>query len=404
MRDVNKKEAEVQRTISLNKNDKELQYKIYAIGTKYFLEEREGILHPTSIQMLKEKYGKEIAEDVTHCIGFISEPNHTDYKSIVDNKYNMYKKLTHKPVEGDWTNIEIFLRHIFKEQYTMGLEYFWNLYHHPKQSLPFIGVVSEKKGTGKSTFLTFIRMMFQKNVSTVSEHDFKSNFNSGFVNSLVATSDEHAEGKSRTIIAQRLKMYITEKEIRVEAKGRDAYTSLAYFKLVFAGNDESGLTFIEEENTRYWIIKVDKLELVVFDMEAKLEKEVPHFLYYLINVFEARPSRGRLYFKPSEFQTEASKLIQENSISTLHKEIKYHVKTIFEERTELELYFSPDDLENSLSNKNFTKRYIREVLKNEMKMTPCNNIRYKLFSIGEIIGVSKNGRPYMFERENYVID
>ena len=393
------KKVKTQGAIDLNPTIDKLQYPLFAIGTKYYLEEKEGVLHTTSIQIQRDKYGRKLNKEITHCIGFTNEPSHNDYKSIVDNKYNVYKKLTHEPIKGEWTNIEAFLRHIFGEQYLMGVEYFWNLYHHPKQKLPFIGVVSEEKNTGKSTFLTFIRMIFQENVSTVSEHDFKTNFNSGFANSLVCTSDEHAEGKNRTLIAQKLKMYITEKQIRIEAKGRDAYTTLAYFKLVFAGNNESTLTFIEGENTRYWVIKIDPLEKLVYDMEEKLEKEIPFFLYFLINEFVARPSRGRLYFDPSEFQTEASKLIQDNSISVMQRDIEDLVQTCFDDDEQLtEVYFAPIDIVSSLELKARDKAYVKQVLQKEMKLKPSeSSMRYK---VSHPINLpSKSGKPYLFKRE-----
>jgi|TARA_B110000046_G_scaffold128807_1_gene135285 hypothetical protein len=393
------KKVKTQGVIDLNPKIDKLQYPLFAIGTKYYQQEKEGVLHTTSIQIQRDKYGRKLSKEITYCIGFTNEPSHNDYKSIVDNKYNVYKKLTHVPIKGEWPIIKSFLRHIFGRQYEMGVEYFWNLYHHPKQKLPFIGVVSEEKNTGKSTFLNFIRMVFQENVSTVSEHDFKSNFNSGFVNSLVCTSDEHAEGKNRTLIAQKLKMYITEKQIRVEAKGRDAYTTSAYFKLVFAGNNESTLTFIEDENTRYWVIKVDPLEKLVNDMEGKLEKEIPYFLYYLINEFVARPSRGRLYFDPSEFQTEASKLIQENSKSAMQRDIEDLVQTCFDDDEHLtKVYFAPIDIVISLELKAREKAYVKQVLQKEMKLKPCeSSIRYRVSHPLNMI--TKSGTPYLFKRE-----
>ena len=88
--------------------------------------------------------------------------------------------MQHTPLKGEWKHIEGLLKHIFDEQYQMGLEYFWNLYLHPKQKLPFLGLVSAEKGTGKSTFLNFLHLIFNGNTAVVTVKDFEGNFNSSF--------------------------------------------------------------------------------------------------------------------------------------------------------------------------------------------------------------------------------
>lgn len=191
----------------------------------------------------------------------------------------------------------------------MGLEYMWNLYVQPKQKLPFIGLVSEKKGTGKTTFLNFLKLIFQENVSVVSSDDFKDKFNDHFVHSLLLISDEHTEGKERNKIAQKVKMLITSDNIRAEKKFDSAYTTASFFKIIFAGNDEEMLTVIEGENTRYWIVKVEPLKETDIHFLKKLKAEILTFLYFLINEFKPRESRGRLYFSPNEFQSKAAELV-----------------------------------------------------------------------------------------------
>ena len=379
------------------------KYPIIAIGTKYYQEEREGILHPTTLSIMKHKHGKDMSSEVEFFLGFENEPSHTNYQRTIDDKYNVYKKLTHNPAKGEWSTIEKLLKHVFKDSYRMGLEYFYNLYMTPKQNLPFLGVVSEKKGTGKSTFLDFVISMFQENVSVVSEHDFTTNFNASFANSLVCISDEHAEGKSRNKIAQKLKMYTTANNIRVEQKGRDSFTGQVYFKMIFAGNDEDTLTFIERENTRYWILRLDELKEVDINIESNLKKEIPSFIYYLMNEFKARPSRGRLYFDPEEFQTEAGKIIQENSISTMARDIKTLVQEVFDEHPKLEeVCFTPKDIVDALNLKLTEKSYITKVLKKEFKMTPCETRRYKAGHLQKFEHEPlKLGRFYTFKRENF---
>jgi hypothetical protein len=134
-------------------------------------------------------------------------------------------------------------------------------------------------------------------------------------------------------------------------------------------------------------------------MEEKLEKEIPFFLYFLINEFVARRSRGRLYFDPSEFQTEASKLIQDNSISVMQRDIEDLVQTCFDDDEQLtEVYFAPIDIVSSLELKARDKAYVKQVLQKEMKLKPSeSSMRYK---VSHPINLpSKSGKPYLFKRE-----
>ena len=396
-----KKEETPVKKLNLNLKN----YPIIAIGTKHYLEERPGVLHGTTMAIMKDRHGRDMRREVEHCLGFTLEPSHTKHRRIIEDKYNVYKRLTHKPVKGEWKTIESLLKHVFSDSYQMGLEYFWNLYMNPKQKLPFMGIVSEKKGTGKSTFLDFVRLMFEENVSVVSEHDFTTNFNSGFVNSLVCISDEHAEGKSRHKIGQKLKMYTTASNIRVEQKGRDSFTSPVYFKMIFAGNDEDTLTFIEEENTRYWILRLEPLKEVNINLEKQLKQEIPCFIHYLKNEFEARESRGRLYFDPSEFQNEASRLIQENSISSMGRNIKDLVEGIFEATNNLqEIYLTPKDIVEALKLRPIEKSYVSRVLKKELKMQPTEvSKRYTPGHMLEFNSLEKRvGRIFCFINENFI--
>ena len=71
------------------------------------------------------------------------------------------------------------LKHIFRgEHYEMILTYFWVLYMKPKHPLPFIGLVSAEKGTGKTKFLQFLKAIFQANAKFIDAEDISANFNS----------------------------------------------------------------------------------------------------------------------------------------------------------------------------------------------------------------------------------
>jgi uncharacterized cupredoxin-like copper-binding protein len=384
--------------------DVKLKYPLIQIKRSLFQEVKPGVLKEWTLQYAKAKYGNKVGKHIKYYIDFTCEPNHVNHQRIIDDHYNIYKKLDHCINKGEWHTIEELLKHIFGEKdYQLGLEYLWNLYIKPKQKLPFIGLVSEKKGTGKTTFLNFLKIIFQENVSVVSSEDFITKFNDHFVNSLLLISDEHAEGKEQRKIAQKIKMLITSENIRAEKKFGSAYTTKTFFKMIFAGNDEDMLTVIEGENTRYWIIKVKPLKDTDINYLEKLKKEIPAFLYFLKNEFNPSNSRGRLYFSPEEFQTKAAELIQENSKSKLQKEIEALVTDGFEQNELLnEIYYAPKDLESIL--KKYSLADIRKTLKKEMNMKPGDSKYYPVGVMEDYQNspCSKTGRAYCFLRSHYI--
>ena len=398
---MKKKLRNSSKKVSKNTSSIKCEYPIYCIGKNYFLQEKDGTLFSTTLAILKDRYGSDIKENITYLLGFVNEPSHTDYQQIYNDKYNTYKKMLYTPLKGEWGTIESLLKHIFQDQYQMGLEYFWNLYLHPKQKLPFLGIVSEAKGTGKSTFLYFLQILFAGNCSIVSAHDFTSNFTSSYASSLVCTSDEHCEVKSRTAIAQKMKTLITESKIRLEAKGQDAITIDWHGKFVFASNNADKLTFIEDENTRYWIIEILQLKTKSNDFMFKVENEIPAFLYYLKSEFKARPKRDRLYFLPSEFQTNASRNVQANSKSTMYGQVEEALITYFEDNDKLEAYARPKELAMLMGLHIKEEVYIRRVLKKEFKLLPTTQgIRYT----NVLHDKNCNGKPFVFKREDFITD
>lgn len=83
----------------------------------------------------------------------------------------------HESRQGDASVIFQFLGHIFGEQIEMGYDYFKILLERPTQILPILCLVSEERGTGKTTFLHFIKSIFGENMTINSNEGFRSNFN-----------------------------------------------------------------------------------------------------------------------------------------------------------------------------------------------------------------------------------
>ena len=109
---------------------------------------------------------------------------------MVGKFLNLYEPISHQPQEGDFPCIRSLVEHIFGEQYELGMDYLQLLYLYPIQKLPILLLVSEERNTGKSTFLNFLKAVFQNNVTFNTNEDFRSQFNSDWAGKLLIMVDE----------------------------------------------------------------------------------------------------------------------------------------------------------------------------------------------------------------------
>ena len=132
---------------------------------------------PWTIEAIRQDYGKDFLANVPKYDGFCCVPSHLDYQPVVGSFKNKYSPLSHIPAEGEWPCIESLVRHIFGDQYDLGLDYLQILYTMPLQKLPILLLVSEERNTGKSTFLNFLKLLFEANVTFNTNENFRSQFN-----------------------------------------------------------------------------------------------------------------------------------------------------------------------------------------------------------------------------------
>ena len=74
-------------------------------------------------ETLRQDYGKHYLATVPKYDGFCTVPDHVNYRPIVDKFLNLYEPIDHKPMEGDFPSIQSLVRHIFGEQYELGMDY-----------------------------------------------------------------------------------------------------------------------------------------------------------------------------------------------------------------------------------------------------------------------------------------
>ena len=145
---------------------------------------------PWNNETLRQDYGKDYIGSVPKYDGFCTVPEHIGYRPVIGKFLNLYEPIDHQPQEGDFPSISSLVEHIFGEQYELGMDYLQLLYLQPVQKLPILLLVSEERNTGKSTFLNFLKALFQNNVTFNTNEDFRSQFNSDWAGKLLIVVDE----------------------------------------------------------------------------------------------------------------------------------------------------------------------------------------------------------------------
>lgn len=209
-------------------------------------------------ETLRQDYGKDYLASVPKYDGFCTVPDHVNYCHVIDNFLNLYEPIEHEPKEGDFSHIQALIRHIFGEQYELGMDYLQLLYLQPVQKLPILLLVSEERNTGKSTFLNFLKAMFRNNVTFNTNEDFRSQFNADWAGKLIIVVDEVLLNRRED--SERLKNLSTTLSYKVEAKGKDRDEIAFFAKFVLCSNNESLPVIIDPGETRYWVRKIHRLE------------------------------------------------------------------------------------------------------------------------------------------------
>ncbi len=167
-------------------NDQELRIPYVRVGCIYykiiFKNDRYGIPRKEyklwKKDEIRQDFGKEYLKSIPHYDEFTILPNNLKHQSVIGNCINLYSEFTHKPKVGDWIWTERLLKQVFGGQYDLGLRYMQILYLHPDHSTIILVLVSKERGTGKTTFINWLSMIFGANMVVLSNADFSSSFNS----------------------------------------------------------------------------------------------------------------------------------------------------------------------------------------------------------------------------------
>ena len=333
-------------------------------------------------ETLRQDYGKHFLATVPKYDGFCTVPDHVNYRPIVDKFLNLYEPIDHKPMEGDFPSICSLMEHIFGEQYELGMDYLQLLYLQPIQKLPILLLVSEERNTGKSTFLNFLKALFQNNVTFNTNEDFRSQFNSDWAGKLLIVVDEVL--LSRREDSERLKNLSTTLSYKVEAKGKDRDEIAFFAKFVLCSNNEYLPVIIDAGETRYWVRKIDRLQSDDTDFLQTLKTEIPAFLYHLQHRQLSTEKESRMWFAPSLLHTEALQKIIRSNRNRLDIEMCELILDIMAS-TDIDTFsFCCNDILTLLANSyvKAEKHQVRKVLQECWKLTPApNGLTYTTYQL-----------------------
>ena len=324
-------------------------------------------------ETLQQDYGKDRMATVPKYDGFCTVPDHVGYKPVVGKFLNLYEPIGHRPQEGSFPCIRSLVEHIFGEQYELGMDYMQLLYLYPIQKLPILLLVSEERNTGKSTFLNFLKAIFQDNVTFNTNEDFRSQFNSDWAGKLLIMVDEVLLNRRED--SERLKNLSTTLSYKVEAKGKDRNEIGFFAKFVLCSNNEYLPVIIDVGETRYWVRRIDRLQSDDTDFLQKLKTEIPAFLYHLQHRSLSTEKKSRMWFAPSLLHTEALQRIIRSNRNRLEIEMHELILDIMDRVGSGTFSFCPDDILILLGNSHVkAERYqVRRVLQERWKLKPAHN-------------------------------
>lgn len=399
------------------------------VGTKYYKkilvpilgsgDLREQLVEWNRATIKEDENDKEILKYVPKYDSFCIVPSHLNYQEQIGTCYNQYRPLPHKPSENTdhCPTILDFIHHIAGKQYHLLMEYIKLLYENPTQKLPILCLVSKEKGTGKSTFVNFLKKIFGLNMTLNRAEDFYSQFNSDWTDKVLVAVEETFFQKSE--ISEKIKNISTALNYKTEGKGTNRTEVDLFVKIILCTNQEENFIKVEpDDKGRFWVIKVPTIPREKFNpfLLSELEKEIPAFLRHLTEIPYINPKPlTRFWFSPEQTDTEALQKLQKVSDykTNIIREVITDKFKDFPECDKLQFVAKEivEILKKDYNINTLTSKQVGEVLK-ELGYTPAGNtLTYKFpyWRMGND-GVylmdydNRIGRYYEVSRSDFVTD
>jgi hypothetical protein len=365
---------------------------------KYLGEGRDVWTKAAILEDYDRTTAREILQSMDKFIGFAVRPDHLHYERNIEGYYNLYEPLIFKPSEQaePFPFTKQFLEHIFEEQYEIGLDYLQLLYTKPLQKLYILCLVSVERNTGKTTFLDWLRLIFDRNATKINSEDVDSKFNSDWTSKLLICIDETLIDNVKA--AERLKSLSTTKVFKTEAKQKDKVETEFFGKFVFASNNVENFLPIEEGEIRYWVRYIKPLKHDIVNLLEELEKEIPAFLHHLLNRKMHTPKPlSRMWHKAEDIWTYDLEVAKNGSRSKIEQLLIETVKEYYyrfnddlrkQGTDETWLKLTPADIAKLMATASggrvsFNSSDITRILRKKWNLTPINS-SYKFYTWIEV--------------------
>lgn len=380
------------------------------VGTSYFkiveMPTMAGnlneVLVPWNIETLRQDHGKSFIGKIKKYDGFTCIPSHRDFRQVYHGFYNTYAPLSYKPHQGT-INLSIqFVRHIFGEQYELGLDYLQLLYTNPIQILPILCLVSKERVTGKTTFLKWLKAIFESNLTYLTNDNFSSQFNADWANKLLICIDEVLFNREE--LTERIKYLSTTDFNKMEAKGKDKREVEFFGKFILCSNNEDNFIKIDSEETRFWVLKVPTLKKEETHFLEQLKAEIPALLYYLEQRQLATLHTTRMWFTPEQIKTQALENLMQNNRNRVEKELASMIFDVMETFELEEVDVCPLDALQVLNRTRIKTdlTQLRQILKNDWKLrNQDNSLKYQkifMWQDGGLGLIDAKGRYFTVEK------
>lgn len=332
--------------------------------------------YETIVRDLKEdqidilSYFKQIPKfDGMTCI-----PSHINYQRVHGTFYNTYSPLEYIPQKGECQKTLGYLKHIFDFQLEIALDYLKLMYEYPTQILPILCLVSQKRETGKTTFLKWLKMILSSNMSFLDNQNIGSRFNSDWMGKLLVGVEE-ASIQDDSLI-EILKNISTADKYNSEAKGKDRVEVDMFLKIILCSNKETGLLNIDNEEIRFWVVKVPPIDLRDKDVNLleKMRLEIPAFLDYLLTrkMYVPEPLT-RMWFSPEQLETSALRKMRVASRGKVELELATALYASMEDLELGQINLTANDALHIIGKPKSYLMEVRKILKQNWELVPQPN-------------------------------
>ena len=368
--------------------DGEGEDRYMVVGTEYYKKDAESDkLIKWSKTMFEKMYGGNAIPprlyDAFHYEpDFISETFPYDLGARGQLR-NRFVRPSYTITQGKWETIESGLRHGFGDKYDLILTYCAIMLKYPKQCLPLIWLVGGED-TGKSaTIKIFELLVGVMNSRRVGGKIIESDYTGYLMDIQLLIIEESGGWKNPVAVMNMLKDLVTMTgDITVNPKYGQQQDYPFYAKIIMSTNNYEDIE-LDGAATRFMVCEMnEKPKKVIVDYYKKIENEIGHFVYYLLNNVEFEyPRESRLYFDPIEYDTDAKEFIKDLSKSDMQGAIESILADWFQHnKNENECYFDLKSIKIKLSDYVKTHRskfeiadkYIKTCIKKNMGLEKSN--------------------------------